>query len=79
MDDRELERRLKEYDFSRLSPVREPLLQKLLSLRNSQGMIAKSSESLWAQRLNDEELDMAAAAGNPMMMATQKDKNKGQK
>ncbi len=77
MDDRELERRLKEFDFSRLSPVREPLLQKLLSLRNSQGMIAKSSESLWAQRLNDEELDMAAAAGNPMMMETQK--NKGQK
>lgn len=79
MDDRKLERRLKEFDFSRLSPVREPLLQKLLSLRNSQGMIAKSSESLWAQRLNDEELDMAAAAGNPMMMETQKDKNKGQK
>lgn len=79
MDDRELERRLKEFDFSRLSPVREPLLQKLLSLRHSQGMIAKSSESLWAQRLNDEELDMAAAAGNPMMMETQKDKNKGQK
>ncbi len=77
MDDRELERRLKEFDFSRLSPVREPLLQKLLSLRNSQGMIAKSSESLWAQRLNDEELDMAAAAGNPMMMETKK--NKGQK
>lgn len=79
MDDRELERQLKEFDFSRLSPVREPLLQKLLSLQNSQGMIAKSSESLWAQRLNDEELDMAAAAGKPMMMETQKDKNKGQK
>ena len=28
-----------------------------------------------SQRLNDEELDMAAAAGNPMMMETQKNKD----
>lgn len=73
MDNRELEMRLGEFDFSRLSPVREPLLQKLLSLRHSQGMIAKGSESLWTRRLNDEELDMAAAAGTPAMMAKPKD------
>ena len=77
MDNKELEKRLGEYDFSRLSPVRKPLLQKLLSMRRSQGMISEGSENLWSQRLNDEELDMAAAAGNPMMMETKK--NKGQK
>ena len=76
MDNRELEKRLGEYDFSRLRPVREPLLQKLLSMRRSQGMISEGSKNLWSQRLNDEELDMAAAAGNPMMMATQKNKDK---
>lgn len=76
MDNRELEKRLGEYDFSRLSPVREPLLQKFLSMRRSQGMISEGSKNLWSQRLNDEELDMAAAAGNPMMMATQKNKDK---
>ena len=75
MDNRELEKRLGEYDFSRLSPVREPLLQKLLSMRRSQGMISERSKNLWSQRLNDEELDMAAAAGNPMMMETQKNKD----
>lgn len=76
MDDGELERRLGEFDFSRLSPVREPLLQKILSLRHSQGMLARGSESLWTRRLNDEELDMAAAAGKPMMMEKTKDNNK---
>ena len=76
MDDKKLEKLLGEFDFSRLSPVREPLLQKLLSMRRMHGRIAEGNESLWTRRLNDEELDMAAAAGNPTMMETQKDKNK---
>ena len=76
MDNRELEKRLGEYDFSRLSPVREPLLQKVLSMRRSQGMISEGSKNLWSQRLNDEELDMAAAAGNPAMMEKTKDTNR---
>ena len=76
MDNRELDRRLGEFDFSRLSPVREPLLQKILSMRHSQGMISEGSKSPWTQRLNDEELDMAAAAGNPAMMEKTKDTNR---
>ena len=76
MENRELDRRLGEFDFSRLSPVREPLLQKVLSMRRSQGMISEGSKNLWSQRLNDEELDMAAAAGNPAMMEKTKDTNR---
>ena len=76
MDNRELDRRLGEFDFSRLSLVREPLLQKVLSMRRSQGMISEGSKNLWSQRLNDEELDMAAAAGNPAMMEKTKDTNR---
>ena len=76
MDGKELERQLGEFDFSLLSPVRDPLLHKLLSLRYSQGRIAKGSGSLWAQRLDDEALDEVAAAGNSMMTEKPKDKNK---
>ena len=76
MDGKELERQLREFDFSLLSPVRDPLLHKLLSLRYSQGRIAKGSESLWAQRLDDEALDEVAAAGNLMMTEKPKDNNK---
>ena len=74
MDDKEMEGRLGEFDFSQLSPVRAPLLHKLLSLRYSQGRIAKGSGSLWAQRLDDEALDEVAAAGNSMMTEKPKDK-----
>ena len=74
MDDRELERRLGKLDFSKLSPVREPLLQKLLFLRRSQKGIAERSENPWEKRLDDEALDYAAAAGNPTMM--EKPRNK---
>ena len=74
MEDKELERRLGRFDFSRLSPVRAPLLHQLISLRRSREMAAQGSEGLWAQRLNDEEMDMAAVAGNPAMMENLKDK-----
>lgn len=38
MDDRELEMRLREFDFSLLNPLRGTLLQRLLSLRDAQDM-----------------------------------------
>ena len=79
MDDKEMERRLGEFDYSQFSPVREPLLQKLLFLRRSQNVIAEENENPWAMRLDDEVLDMAVAAGNPAAMGKPKDKNKGQK
>ena len=79
MDDKEMERQLEEFDYSQFSPVREPLLQKLLFLRRSQGAIAGESENPWTMRLDDEALDLAVAAGNPAAMGKPKDKNKGQK
>ena len=65
MDDK-MELRLSGFDFSTLSPVREPLLQKLLSLHRSQKAIACGNEDLWAKRMDDEALDEVAAAGNPL-------------
>ena len=67
MDDR-MEQRLSEFDYSTLSPVREPLLQKLLTMRRSQEIIARGNENLWAKRMDDAALDEVAAAGNPLTM-----------
>ena len=67
MDDIEMERRLSGFDFSELSSVREPLLQKLLSLRRSQEVMTREDENPWAKRMDDEELDEVAAAGNPLV------------
>ena len=74
MDEREMERRLGEFDFSRISPVREPLLQKLLFLRRSKEGIAEKSKNPWENRIDDEALDFLAAAGNPVVMEKPRDK-----
>ncbi len=66
MKEHEMERRLSGFDFSTLSPVREPLLQKLLGLRRSQELLAQANKDLWTQRIDDEMLDDVAAAGNPV-------------
>ena len=73
MDDLEMERRLSGFDFSTLSPVREPLLQKLLSLRRSQEAMTREDENPWAKRMDDEALDEVAAAGNPLARKKPKD------
>ncbi len=64
MDDRCLEARLGIFDFSCLSPVREPLLQKLLSMQRLQSQASEQGSPL-VNLLTDEELDAVAAAGNP--------------
>ena len=66
MKEQEMERRLSGFDFSTLSPVREPLLQKLLGLRRSQELLAQENKDLWMRRIDDEMLDEVAAAGNPV-------------
>ncbi len=66
MKEQERERRLSGFDFSTWSPVREPLLQKLLGLRRSQELLAQANKDLWTQRIDDEMLDEVAAAGNPV-------------
>ena len=66
MDAMEMERRLSGFDFSSLSPVRAPLLERLLSLRRSQEILTREDEKPWAKRMDDEALDEVAAAGNPL-------------
>ena len=71
MDDKKLEKRLGEFDFSSLSPVREPLLQKLLFLKRSQKAIAGESNNLWEKRIDDEALDCAAGGAIPQPLKKQ--------
>ena len=66
MEDTELEERLSGFDFSELSPVRESLLQKLLSLRRSREIMIREADNPWGKRIDDEALDEVAAAGNPL-------------
>ena len=74
MDDKTLEKRLGEFDFSILSPVREPLLQKLLLLRRSQEAIAGGSGNPWQKRVDDEALDYAAGGAVQPFLEKQKKK-----
>ena len=60
MEDAKLDGMLQRFDFSLLSPVREPLLKELLGrMERERGGVP------WpmAGRLSDEELDEVAAAG----------------
>lgn len=59
MEDAKLDGLLQEFDFSLLSPVREPLLKELL------GRMERERGVPWsmAGRMSDEELDEVAAAG----------------
>ncbi len=56
----DLEKDLKGFDFSKLSKVRESLLEDLLAMRRNK----RNSRRFFAGNiLSDEELDCAAAAG----------------
>ena len=65
-----LDRELAAVDFSKFSKVRESLLQTLLQKHrqnNFKGFKGLSQE-IFAERMTDEELDYAVAAGNPNAM-----------
>ena len=65
-----LDRELAAVDFSKFSKVRESLLETLLQKHrqyNSKGFISLSQE-IFTERMTDEELDYAVAAGNPAVM-----------
>lgn len=63
MDDKILEQELKHFDFSRCHPLREKLLNELLAMHRRDN----AKKNNWRGRMSDEELDMAAAAGNPAL------------
>ena len=66
MEDAKLDGLLQEFDFSLLSPVREPLLKELL------GRMERERGVPWpmAGRMSDEELDEVAAAGQEIASAS---------
>ena len=70
MTDDYLDKELAAVDFSKFSKVRESLLEKLLTKHrqdNFKGFRSLSQE-IFAERMTDEELDFAVAAGNPAVM-----------
>jgi hypothetical protein len=61
MRDEDLTMELKGFDYSLMHPVRESLKEKLLNMHR----MANRSTDLWQDnKLTDDELDYAAAAGN---------------
>lgn len=73
MNDVELEGMLREFDFSKLSAVREPLLRKILVMRR---FTKPQPENPWEKCIADEELDLAAAAGDVAAMEMPKHHSK---
>ena len=63
MDDEKLTKRLKDFDFSLIHPVKETLLNQLLIQHREDN----APQGIWASKMTDEELDMAVAAGNPAL------------
>lgn len=67
---------LKGFDYSVFSRVKDSLLDELLQKHRADnfGKFQKFSAGLFADRLNDDELDMVAAAGNPSVQEKPRDK-----
>ena len=68
MDDEKLTKRLEDFDFSLLHPVRENLRNQLLFMHRRDNAM----QGIMTGRMTDDELDMVVAAGNP---ALEKNKN----
>ena len=68
MDDEKLTKRLEDFDFYLLHPVRETLRNQLLFMHRRDNAM----KGIMTGKMTDDELDMVAAAGNP---ALEKNKN----
>ena len=74
MNDARLEQDLEKLDFSGIHPVKERLYQQLLNMHRLEN---SAKRDLWAgNRMSDEEMEWAAAAGNPALQG-RKDKQRG--
>ena len=62
MNEISLDRELEAFDFSRIHPVREELLDQLLMMQRSRNYGGNLRSRLQAARLAEEELDWVAAA-----------------
>ena len=65
-----LDRELAAVDFSKFSKVRESLLETLLQKHRRDNFkgVKSLSQEIFTERMTDEELDYAVAAGNPAVM-----------
>lgn len=61
MNEEKLTERLRQFDFSELSPLKQSLRQKLLT------RYQRKKNSLWQRSLSADELDYVSAAGNPQV------------
>ena len=61
MNDEKLTKRLEDFDFSLLHPVRETLRNQLLFMHRRDNAM----QGIMTGRMTDDELDMVVAAGNP--------------
>ena len=68
MNDEKLTKRLEDFDFYLLHPVRETLRNQLLFMHRRDNAM----KGIMTGKMTDDELDMVAAAGNP---ALEKNKN----
>lgn len=72
MDDKILTTELEHFDFSECHPIKEKLLQELLTMHRRDQQKNRGKFGGWAGKLSDEELDWAAAAGNPHLQDKEK-------
>ena len=70
MKDMELDEKLTSFDYSQCHPIKEKLLAQLLTMHRRDNM-----KTPWKSRLSDDELDLAAAAGNPHQQEKQGQKD----
>ena len=63
MNDEKLTKRLEDFDFSLLHPVRETLRSQLLFMHRRDNAM----KGIMMGKMTDDELDMVVAAGNPAM------------
>lgn len=61
MDEEKLVERLRQFDFSELSPLKQSLRQEMLA------QYRRGKKSLWQKTLSTDELDYVSAAGNPQI------------
>lgn len=75
MNNNNLDNELKNFDFSRCHPIREKLLQQLLTMHRQDNAAKKN---LWtSKKMGEDEMDWAAAAGNPAVQARLDEQRKG--
>ena len=63
MEEKTLVQDLEKFDFSRCHQVRENLLNQLLTMHRRDN----ARKNRWQGRMSDEDLELAAAAGNPSL------------